>query len=91
MEKEEAQKHLQQTKAWKLVDNAIEKNFKFKDFRQAIAFVNRVADVADAENHHPDILLWSWNNVKLTLTTHAAKGLSNKDFDLAAKIDKIKI
>ncbi len=90
MEKEEAQKRLQQVQGWSLIGDAIEKNFKFRDFRQAIAFVNRVADLAELENHHPDILLWSWNNVKITLTTHAVKGLSEKDFDLAAKIDQIK-
>lgn len=91
MEKEEAQKRLREIKGWELVGTVIEKNFKFQDFRQAIAFVNRVADIADAENHHPDILVWSWNNVKIMLTTHSAGGLSQKDFDLAAKIDKIRL
>jgi 4a-hydroxytetrahydrobiopterin dehydratase len=75
-------------KEWKLTGDSIEKNFKFKDFKEAIRFINRVADIAESENHHPDILLWSWNNVKLTLTTHTAKGLSEKDFSLASKIDE---
>lgn len=69
--------------------NSIEKNLKFRDFRQAVEFVNKVADVAESENHHPDILLWSWNNVKITLTTHSVKGLSEKDFTIAKKIDRI--
>ena len=91
MLREETEKHLKEVKEWKLVDNAIEKNYKLKDFRQAIEFVNRVAEVAEAENHHPDILLWGWNNVKLTLSTHAVKGLSENDFLLASRIDKIEL
>jgi len=91
MLREEAEKHLEQVKDWKLIDNSIEKNFKFSNFRQAIEFINKVADVAEAENHHPDILLWGWNNVKLTLSTHAVKGLSENDFVLASKIDGIRL
>jgi 4a-hydroxytetrahydrobiopterin dehydratase len=87
--KEEVEKRLEQLLGWTLVDNTIEKNFKFADFRQAIEFINKVADIAEAENHHPDVLLWSWNNVKLTITTHAIKGLSERDFILASKIDKV--
>ena len=74
-----------------MVDNSIEKNFKFTNFRKAIEFINKVADVAEAENHHPDVLLWGWNNVKLTLSTHAVKGLSKNDFSLASRIDQIKL
>lgn len=90
MMKEEAEKHLKQVEDWKMVGNAIEKDYKFSNFRQAIAFINRVAEIAESQNHHPDILLWSWNNVRLTLTTHAAKGLSKDDFALASRIDQIK-
>ncbi|HVP16687.1 MAG TPA: 4a-hydroxytetrahydrobiopterin dehydratase [candidate division Zixibacteria bacterium] len=91
MLREEAEEHLKQVKDWKLVDNSIEKNFKLSNFRQAIDFINKVADIAEAENHHPDILLWGWNNVKLTLSTHAVKGLSKNDFVLASKINQIKL
>jgi len=90
MIKEEAEKRLEQLRGWTLVNDTIEKNYKFANFRQAIEFINKVADVAEAVNHHPDILLWSWNNVKLTITTHAIKGLSENDFILASKIDKVK-
>lgn len=90
MIREEVEKGLKQVKGWKLVDSAIEKNHKFANFMEAIEFVNKVADVAEAENHHPDILLWNWNNVRLTLTTHAVKGLSKNDFTPASKIDRIK-
>lgn len=91
MIKEEAEKYLTQVEGWRLVGNAIEKDYKFADFKQAIKFINKVADIAESDNHHPDILLWNWNNVKLTLTTHAMKGLSKNDFLLASKIDQIKL
>ena len=91
MLREEAEKHLKQVKDWKLVDNSIEKNYKLINFRQAIEFIDKVADIAEAENHHPDILLWGWNNVKLTLSTHTVKGLSENDFVLASRIDEIKL
>ena len=90
MTKEEAQEYSKRVEGWKLVNDSIEKNYKFSNFRQAIEFINKVAEVADSENHHPDILLWNWNNVKLTVTTHAVKGLSSKDFALAAHVDQIK-
>ena len=89
MMRQEAEKRLQKLKGWSLTDKSIEKNFKFRDFRQAVEFVNKVADAAESENHHPDILLWSWNNVKINLTTHSAGGLSEKDFKVAEKIDNI--
>ncbi len=73
-----------------LTEGTIEKEFKFKDFKEAVEFVNKVADAAELENHHPNILLHDWNKVKLTLTTHAVKGLSEKDFALALKIDEIR-
>ena len=90
MTKEEAEEHVKRVEGWKLVNDSIEKNYKFSNFKQAIEFINKVAEVADSENHHPDILLWNWNNVKLTITTHAVKGLSNSDFVLAAHVDQIK-
>jgi 4a-hydroxytetrahydrobiopterin dehydratase len=60
----------------------------FKDFARAMKFVNAVAEVAETENHHPDIHI-HWNRVKLVLWTHALGGLSENDFILAAKIDKL--
>lgn len=67
----------------------ISRTFTFKNFREAMRFVNRVAELAETEDHHPDIATF-WNRVVLTLTTHAIGGLSENDFILAAKIDKIK-
>lgn len=65
----------------------IEKEYKFKNFKEALAFVNKVGDIAESEGHHPDINLHGWNKVKLTLSTHAISGLSENDFILASKID----
>jgi len=71
---------------WLLRDKAIEREFGFRNFAEAMEFVNRVAALATAEDHHPDILI-SYNKVRLTLTTHKAGGLTCKDFILGAKIN----
>lgn len=73
---------------WRLKENAIEREFELKDFRAAIDFVNGVAELAEAEDHHPDIHV-SYRRVRLELTTHKIKGLSRNDFILAAKIDRL--
>ena len=88
MTKKEAQDMLKKVKGWELNENEIRKAYKFKDFSESMKFVNMVANVAEEEGHHPDILI-SWNKVTLTLTTHAISGLSENDFILAAKIYKI--
>jgi 4a-hydroxytetrahydrobiopterin dehydratase len=85
---EASKRLLNQLKGWNFVDSAIEREFKFKNFMEAIDFVNALAELAESEGHHPDIYI-SWNRVKLTLTTHAIKGLSINDFILAAKIDRL--
>ena len=84
----EAEEHRRQVPAWALGKNVLEREFRFKDFRQAMEFVNKVAAVADQEDHHPDMLI-SYNKVKLTLTTHRIDGLSLNDFIVAAKIDRL--
>jgi 4a-hydroxytetrahydrobiopterin dehydratase len=71
---------------WKFQDAAITRTFQFKDFPAAIKFVNAVADIAEASWHHPDIDI-RWNKVTLTLTTHDAGGLTEKDFTLAKQFD----
>ncbi len=76
-------------KDWQVADNKlIMKDFKFKNFKEALKFVNEVGEIAEKEGHHPDINLHNWNRVQITLSTHASKGLSENDFILAAKIDK---
>jgi 4a-hydroxytetrahydrobiopterin dehydratase len=66
----------------------IVKTFSFPDFKQTMAFVNKVADLAEEEGHHPDMRV-SWGKAVIELSTHAVKGLSENDFILAAKIDKL--
>ena len=66
----------------------IEKFFQFKNFTEAMVFVNNVAEIADEQDHHPDIFI-QWNKVTLILWTHAIKGLFENDFILAAKIDEL--
>ncbi len=85
---EEAAELARETPQWTLKDDSIERAFKFKDFKQSMAFVNRVAAVADEEDHHPDIDI-RYNRVKLVLTTHNIGGLSRNDFIMAGKIDRV--
>lgn len=74
--------------SWKVVnDHHLEKEFSFKDFRQALDFTNRVGEIAEKENHHPDIFL-TWGRVRITIWTHNIDGLSENDFILAAKVDE---
>ncbi len=70
-------------------ERSIVRELSFADFAAAIAFVNRVAEAAEAANHHPDILVHGWNKVRLTLSTHSAGGLTGADFELAAQIDRL--
>jgi len=88
LSKEEATALLLEIPGWTLKDNAIERDFTFKDFKAAIAFVNKVAEIAEEQGHHPDIYI-SYNKVHLTLSTHKIGGLSSNEFILAAKIDKL--
>jgi 4a-hydroxytetrahydrobiopterin dehydratase len=67
---------------------AIERELKLADFPAAIDFVNAVAELAEAANHHPDILVHGWNKVRLTLSTHSEGGLTAADFALAGEIDR---
>jgi 4a-hydroxytetrahydrobiopterin dehydratase len=74
---------------WNIVNqHHIVRAYKFPDFKSALAFVNRVGEVAEAQGHHPDILL-GWGKVEITTWTHAVDGLTESDFILAAKIDQL--
>lgn len=74
---------------WTVLDGKkLERKFKFKDFKEAMEFVNKIADIAEEEQHHPDIKIF-YNLVTITLWTHAIGGLSENDFILSAKIDAI--
>ena len=74
---------------WNVVnEHHLEKEFTFKNFREALAFTNRVGDLAEGQGHHPDIYL-AWGKVKITIWTHKIDGLTESDFVLAAKIEDL--
>ena len=89
MQMSAARRYMPMVKGWKLGKDRISTDTKFKDFTGAMKFINRVAALAQREDHHPDMRLYSWNRVGLELYTHAIGGLSQNDFILAAKINKI--
>jgi 4a-hydroxytetrahydrobiopterin dehydratase len=72
---------------WRQEGESLIRDYKFADFRGAMAFVNRVADVAEEVNHHPDILIHGWNNVRLTLSTHSEGRVTDADHAMAQRID----
>ena len=89
----EIHKYLKKVDGWNIIKNnkevyLLEKNFKFKDFKDSQDFVNQVGTISEREGHHPDIY-FGWGYAKINITTHAIKGLSENDFILAAKIDQI--
>lgn len=80
---------LPQLEGWRVIDGAkLAKEFKFKNFAQALAFVNQVGEIAEAEDHHPDIW-FTYGKARLEIQTHSIGGLSENDFILAAKLDRI--
>jgi 4a-hydroxytetrahydrobiopterin dehydratase len=86
----EIEQRLAGASAWRREGgDAIVRDLELADFAAAIAFVNRVAEAAEAVNHHPDILVHGWNKVRLTLSTHSQGGLTDADFQLAAQLDRL--
>lgn len=74
---------------WQVVgEHHLEKEFRWKDFREALAFTNRVGELAEEQNHHPDIHL-AWGKVRVTIWTHKIDGLTESDFIFAAKVDRL--
>lgn len=73
---------------WALVNAALEKSFKFKNFKEALEFINKVGMLAEEADHHPEIYN-VYNKVTLRLNTHSANGITDKDFNLAEKINLI--
>jgi len=84
---QEAQNYLKNLNGWKLQNNYIEKEYTFKTYLEGLNFVYEIGKLAEDEGHHPDVFL-GYKKVKVTLTTHAIKGLSENDFIVAAKIDE---
>ncbi len=84
----EVEKKLADLPGWSKQGDQIEKEYKFKDFVEALKFVNRVGEEAEKMDHHPDLFIHDWNQVKMTLSTHSAKGLTANDFELAHRADR---
>ena len=75
---------------WNVIElQKLERDFEFENFQKAIDFINEIAQIANSENHHPEIKLHGWNKIKVTLTTHKVSGLTKNDFILAAKINEL--
>lgn len=89
---QEAETLMKDIHGWELSDGAkqIEKKFTFKNFKEALAFANKVGEIAESEGHHPEIEI-GWGKVEIELSTHAIGGLSVNDFIVAAKIDTISV
>jgi 4a-hydroxytetrahydrobiopterin dehydratase len=85
---EQARKLGEQIPGWEIDDKHIEKTFTFENFAQAMEFANKIAKIAEEENHHPELHI-SWGKVRVELYTHKIGGLSENDFVLAAKINRL--
>jgi 4a-hydroxytetrahydrobiopterin dehydratase len=88
MKQEEIHEQLRNLDGWVQTPQGIQKQYVLNDFRSVMNLVNRVADLAEEANHHPDIFV-SYDRVTFTLATHDAGGITEKDFDLAAHIEAI--
>ena len=79
--------NLSKLAGWSFENNSIQKQFQFKDFIEALSFVNKVGMESEKMDHHPDILMFAWNKVKITISTHSDGWVTEKDFQLAQKIE----
>ena len=87
---EKVREYLAVVPGWQATDDfkQIKREFTLKDFTSALKFINQIGDIAEAEGHHPNLELFSWNHVRIVLYTHASGGLSDNDFIIAAKINQ---
>ena len=88
----QAQEYLKAVEGWEILEGdtlKLQRKFEFKDFKEAMGFVNKVADLANSEDHHPNINIHSYKKVNITLYTHAIGGLSENDYIMAAKINQL--
>ncbi|MBI5323860.1 MAG: 4a-hydroxytetrahydrobiopterin dehydratase [Ignavibacteriae bacterium] len=86
---EEIRENLEEVNLWNQEGNAIIREIAASNFPAAIGVVNAIAVLAESSDHHPDILIYGWNKVRIKITTHATGGLTIHDFELAKKIDKL--
>jgi 4a-hydroxytetrahydrobiopterin dehydratase len=89
LEQEEIYTELKNLQGWSVEDNQIFKEFKKKDFSDTLAFMMKIGIESEKMDHHPDMYLYGWNNLKVTLSTHSAGGLTKNDFNLAKIIDTL--
>jgi len=89
LSEERIKEMLSRLEGWAREGDWIVRDFKFENFKRALEFVNRVADEAEAMDHHPDILIHGWNKVRLSMMTHSVGGLTEKDFKLAERINPL--
>ncbi len=75
---------------WKIIKGKLSKEFEFNDFTEVIKFVNKIASLAEKENHHPDLFIHSYKKLRITLFTHSENKITEKDYDLADKIDGLR-
>ncbi len=85
----EIAEHLKNLKGWDFSDNQIFKEYLLVNFKAVLAFVNKIGDEAETMDHHPDIFMHGWNKVKISISTHSAGGVTEKDFELAEKIESL--
>jgi len=86
---EEINNRIKELSGWVYKENQIGKEFQFKNFPEALNFVNKVGAIAEEINHHPDIFLHSWNKVNITVSTHDKGGVTGNDFNLTKKINEL--
>lgn len=86
---EDINSKLVELNSWIFINNTLQKEFSKNDFSDALSFILKIGIEAEKMDHHPDMLLHSWNKVKITLSTHSAGGVTENDFKLAHIIDKI--
>lgn len=75
-------------KEWRVRNKGVERIYRFKNFLDAVDFINKIAEIAEEENHHPDLKLYNYNTLRVYYFTHAIQGLSENDFILAGKIER---
>ena len=89
LSKDDINKNLSFLDGWSYENNSIRKEFKLKNFIEAVGFINKIAIQAEKLDHHPDILLHSYNRLTITLSTHSKGGVTKNDFDLAKSIEEL--
>lgn len=88
---EQIKSRISELPLWKVEEGQLVKYFQLTDFLSALSLVNKSGEIAEQMNHHPDILIFGWNKVKFMISTHDAGGITDKDFELAKKIENIKV